>query len=350
MAFHGIRWVLVLLLSWTLLVVAQNGQPSRTESLSTATLPTASATRSDGPPPWVTEESGKQDGPPPWVTGEDEKDDDDGPPPWVTGEGDKGDDDGDEPPPWVIESLAQEQQKQAAATSSSTPTSTLLNTLTTTPTPTDEAGSLLRSSARNQQGTPMSPSSPPPPTTQTRRNVMIIIAVLISTIVFTGTIILGIVLMDRKHQRRMGFLGRRRSGDSMDEVVALKGGNALGYQSKRKARLDEWVFQTRGRQRRTPSSMPFHRSWFVKSNNSLAPIDAEASIDADSSRSPNRPPSSTSWMTTASGPYSSTRSSLAVEVATPGFSNDHHHHVKATTWPRSLSRQSTVVVDSNSKR
>lgn len=173
----------------------------------------------DGPPQSTGSPAGRDD-PPPWAGGRDS-----GPPPWVRekssqrqgrGEG------GDRPPSWVISSWVQEQQASSPTPFSSVAqSSTSRTTPEATPKATDTAGGRTTPISRNQDSatTPRASST----SSQTKRNVQIIIAVLLSVTVLTLFVLGGIVFMDRKHQRRMGFFRRKgsRRGDA-DEIEPLK--------------------------------------------------------------------------------------------------------------------------------
>ncbi|KAI9885281.1 MAG: ATP binding protein [Watsoniomyces obsoletus] len=204
------RYTLSMLVLWALLFVAtpiwgqEQSTSTRSSSVPTPTIggrdhdgpPTAvtgtAGGLDDGPPPWVRDKlaNGGDPGPPPWVR-------DGGPPPWVKDEKNSQQGQGDRkdgPPPWVQKEQQREGQGPPPPASTST---TKSNSLTTTPTPapsTSNSETTLRGTTIPPTSRAQSNSAP--------RNVIIIIVVLISTVIFTGIVMVTIVLMDRKLQRR----------------------------------------------------------------------------------------------------------------------------------------------------
>ncbi|KAI9758500.1 MAG: hypothetical protein M1815_000046 [Lichina confinis] len=183
-------------------VLGQDGPPSTTDAPST----TGSPASWDGPPPWV---SDRDPGPPPWVREQMQR----------QGGGEGG---GDRPPSWVISSWVQEEQASSPTAFSSVASSTTSRTTSeATPKATDAAAGRTAPNSRSQDSGTASRTSGT--SNQTKRNVQIIIAVLLSVTVVTLFVLGGIVFMDRKHQRRVGFFRRKGSprGDA-DDMEPLK--------------------------------------------------------------------------------------------------------------------------------
>ncbi len=340
---------------WALLLVATPvwGQEPPTSTSSSVPTPTTGGRDQDSPPPWVTEQGrGADDGPPPWVreqdrqgNGDDDGDGGDGPPPWAREESRRQDDgpppwakdedgqqqqqqgrgdDEDGPPPWVLQQQQQEDQGPPPAST------TMSNSLATTPTP----AAPTFSPNLNMEGTAM-PPGPRAPTNSAPRNVIIVIAVLISTVIFTGIVMVTIVFMDRKFQRRA------RTEMAAGRRSKMPGGMIKALRWRGLRRIPSEPSMQPMRQHHSP------QEWGEAAL--MAPRRARSREGDRGEHARGVETASSPWLTEGGGkagpPYSgSAHSSMAVEVATPSYDTAFNSHRYSRHWPASLSRSSTLVV------